>query len=82
MSTGNLAESFREGIVDFISPSVIIGVFLLAVMVFIIVSIALMYHWKNYNVNSTVTKRVIRAYFLISSSFLFAMLVAAISYST
>ena len=82
MNTGAITENFRESIVDFISPAVIIGVFLLTVVVSIIVSVALMYHWKNYNVNSAVTKRIIRIYFLVSGAFLFAMLVAIISYST
>jgi len=82
MNTERITENFRESIVDFISPSVLIGIFLLTVMVFIIVSIALMYHWRNFSVNPAATKRIIRVYFFVSGAFLLSMLFAAISYST
>jgi len=55
---------------------------MLTVVVFIIVSVALLYHWRNFNANPAVTKRIIRVYFLISGMFLLAMLAAAVSYST
>jgi len=72
----------REDITGLVSPEILWVVFFVAVLIFIVVSIALMYHWRNYNTNSVVGKRVRRTYILISGVFLFAMLVAAISYST
>jgi len=75
-------EGIRESLANFISPTVLWLVYLIAFAVFVVVSIALMYHWKNYNVNSAVGKRIVRGYFLVSGIFLFSMLVAAIAYSS
>ena len=75
-------ENLRNNLSDFVSPAVLWVVFLLTILVFIVVSVALMYHWRNYNTNSSVGKRVRRAYFLVSGGFLFAMLAALIAYST
>ena len=82
MTADTITENFRESIVNAISPAVLVGIFMLTVAVFIIVSVALLYHWRNFNANPAVTKRIIRVYFLISGMFLLAMLAAAVSYST
>lgn len=77
-----MIEDFRETLIELIPPTILWMIFLVTISVFIIISVALMYHWKNYNTNSAVSKRIMKIYFLISGSFLFAMLVAAIAYST
>ena len=72
--------NFRERLTDFIPPVLLWIVFLVIILIFIVVSVALTYHWKNYNVDSKVVKRVKKVYFLVSGSLLLAMLVSVILY--
>jgi len=65
-----------------VSPAILYAIYFVALLIFTVVSIALMYHWKNYNAYSSIPKRMIRTYFLVSGAFLFAMLIAVIAYST
>ena len=71
---------FRERLTDFIPPVLLWIVFLVIILIFIVVSVALTYHWKNYNVDSKVVKRIKKVYFGVSGVFLLAMLVGVISY--
>lgn len=72
--------NFRERLTDFIPPVLLWIVFLVIILIFIVVSVALTYHWKNYNVDSKVVKRIKKVYFGVSGVFLLAMLVGVISY--
>lgn len=74
-------EDFREFLTDFISPAVLWLIFLVIVLVFVVISVALTYHWKNYNVNSVLVRRLRRVYFWVSGIFLAAMVIALVSYS-
>ena len=71
---------FRERLTDFIPPVLLWMVFLVIILIFIVVSAALTYHWKNYNVDSKVVRQIKRVYFWVSGVFLLAMLVSVISY--
>ena len=71
---------FRERLTDFIPPVLLWIVFLVIILIFIVVSAALTYHWKNYNVDSKVVRQIKRVYFWVSGVFLLAMLVSVISY--
>ncbi len=71
---------FRERLTDFIPPILLWLVFLVIILIFIVVSAALTYHWKNYNVDSKVVVRIKKVYFWVSGVFLLAMLVSVISY--
>lgn len=75
-------ESLRDSLLEFVTPAVLWVVFILVLLVFAAISTALMYHWKNYNVNSAVGRRIRKAYFFVSGGFIFAILVALIAYST
>lgn len=77
-----MIEDFEEALLGLISPAILWVIFLVTVFAFVVVSIALMYHWKNYNANSALGRRVVKIYFLVSGGFLFAMLMAVIAYST
>lgn len=72
--------NFRERLTDFIPPVLLWIIFLVIILIFIVVSVALTYHWKNYNVDSKVVKRIKKVYFGVSGVFLLAMLVGVISY--
>jgi len=72
---------FRERLTDFIPPVLLWIVFLVIILIFIVVSVALTYHWKNYNVDSKVVRRIKKVYFWVSGGFLLAMFVSAILYS-
>ena len=72
--------NFRERLTDFIPPVLLWIIFLVIILIFIVVSVALTYHWKNYNVDSKVVKRIKKVYFGVSGIFLLAMLVGVISY--
>ena len=73
-------DGLRERLTDFVPPILLWIVFLLIILVFIVVSAALTYHWKNYNVDSKVVGRIKKVYFWVSGVFLLAMLFGAISY--
>lgn len=75
-----MTDNFRERLTDFIPPVLLWIVFLVIILIFIVVSVALTYHWKNYNVDSKVVRRIKRVYFWVSGVFLLAMLVGVISY--
>lgn len=75
-----MTDNFRERLTDFIPPVLLWIVFLVIILIFIVVSVALTYHWKNYNVDSKVVRRIKRVYFWVSGVFLLAMLVSVISY--
>ena len=75
-----MIENARTVIVNFVSPSILWSVLAVIVLVFVVISFALMYHWKNYNVDSKVVSRLIKVYFLVSLSFILAMAAAVSSY--
>jgi len=77
-----MAEELRDSLLDLVSPIVLWAVFVLVLIVFAIISTALMYHWRNYNFNSAVSKRVRKVYFVVSGMFLAAMLISIIAYSS
>jgi len=76
-----MIEDIRNTVANFISPSVLWAVLGAIVLVFAVVSVALMYHWKNYNVDSKVVSRITRVYFFVSFTFILAMAAAITSYS-
>jgi len=76
-----MTEDIRNTIANFVSPSVLWAVLGAIVVAFTVVSVALMYHWKNYNVDSKVVTRITRVYFLVSFTFILAMAAAITSYS-
>lgn len=76
-----MTDNLRENLTELISPLLLSLIFLVVILVFIIVSTALVYHWKNYNIDSTVAKRITKMYFLVSGGFLLVMLTAIIVYS-
>ena len=75
-----MIENARTAIVNFVSPSVLWSLLGVIILVFAVISFALMYHWKNYNVNSKVVSRLIRVYFIVSFTFILAMAAAVTSY--
>jgi len=77
-----MTDDIKEVLFDFVSPSILWGVLAVIVLTFSVISVALTYHWKNYNVNSAVAKRLVRIYFVVSVGLLFIMLISVISYST
>ena len=77
-----MIDNLRGILLDFVSPLVLWVALAITVLIFVVVSVALTYHWKNYNVNSMVAKRLVRVYFTVSTIFLFIMLISIISYST
>jgi ABC-type polysaccharide/polyol phosphate export permease len=74
--TDNLRNLFAEAI----SPIILLALFSLAVVAFIVISMALTYHWRNYNVNSKLVGRLTRVYFWVSGIFLAGMAAALFQY--
>jgi len=70
-----------ESLIDFVTPGIVWGAYFLIVVVFIVVSIALGYHWKNYNVRTVKGSRMIRMYIIVSSILLVIMFISAAAYS-
>jgi len=73
--------TIRETFVGAMSPTILWVIFAVTFIIFIVVSVALLYHWKNYNVDQGSAKKISRFYFLVSALFLVVMFMAAISYS-
>jgi len=76
-----MIDEIRNLLIEFVPPVVLWAVYGVVLLIFAVVSVAITYHWKNYNVNSKMVRRLKKVYFLISGAFLFVMLVAVISYS-
>jgi len=68
-------------LIEFVPPVILWVVYAVVILIFTVVSVAITYHWKNYNVDSKMVSRIKKVYFLVSGVFLLAMLIAAISYS-
>ena len=71
-----------ELLLDVVSPVVLWGAFAVFLTFFGIVSTALMYHWKHYNIDDRKSKAAMRLYFAVSGLFIFVMLISLISYSS
>lgn len=67
---------------DFISPIAVWVAFVVILALFSIATIALRYHWKNYDIDENRGKRIMRIYVLVSVVLILIMLVAAITYGT
>lgn len=76
-----MIEDIRNTVASFVSPSALWATLGVIVLAFAVVSVALMYHWRNYNVDSKVVKRITKVYFLVSFAFILAMAAAITSYS-
>ena len=72
---------FLESLIGFVTPAVVWGAYLLIVAVFILVSTALGYHWKNYNVRSVKGSKMMKMYIVISAILLVVMFISAAAYS-
>lgn len=71
----------RNLITEFMSPTILWVVFIVVLLIFIAVSYALLYHWRNYNVNSALVRRLSRVYFWVSGLFLLSILISLLVYS-
>lgn len=76
-----METTIRESLTGVMSPTILWAVFIFTILGFLVVSVALLYHWKNYNVDARSAKKISRFYFLVSALFLLIMLFAVISYS-
>lgn len=62
-----------------IGPSVWLAVFLAVLILFVVYSIILMYHWFTFSMNARVATMVTILYSVISAVFVFAMLASTLS---
>ena len=76
-----MTVSLDKVVNSFTSPIILLAIFVVALIVFAIVSPALRYHWKNYNVNSALVRRLSKVYFWVSGFLLLGMLISIILYS-
>ncbi len=72
---------FIEFLLDFMTPSIVWGLFAVILVAFIIISAALAYHWREYSMRTKRGGEMIRLYILISSILLLIMFVSAVTYS-
>jgi hypothetical protein len=65
-----------------LSPALVAwGAFGLIVVVFVIVSIVLLYHWQRYRVTSAVPRTIVVGYFTIAAIPIIIMLVSLVAWS-
>lgn len=76
-----MIDEIRALLSEFVPPIVLWVIYAIVVLIFVVVSVAITYHWKNYNVDSAMVGRLKKAYFLVSGAFLLAMAMSAIFYS-
>lgn len=76
-----MIDEIRALLTEFVPPIVLWVVYAIVILIFAIVSVAITYHWKNYNVDSKMVGRLKKVYFLVSGTFLLAMAISAIFYS-
>jgi hypothetical protein len=67
---------------NFVSPAVVWIVFIVVLAIFFVATVALRYHWKNYDIDENRGKRIMRIYILVSAILISIMLVAAITYAS
>jgi len=70
-----------ESLPDFVSPVILWAAFFAVGVFFVIVTAALMYHWKNYNIDNRKSRKVMRIYFGVSGIFIFIMLISVMAYA-
>jgi len=75
-------DAVRKSVANYVSPTVIWLLMALAFAAFVVISIALVFHWKNYNADENVSNKIIRTYFIVSAIFLIGMIVSALMYSS
>ena len=68
-------------ILEYVSPTILWGVFAFLVFIFFIANSALSYHWKNYSINKTRGAKIMRLFNVVSLALLGIILISAIVYS-
>jgi len=76
-----MTDEIRALLTEFVPPIVLWVIYAIVILIFVIVSVAITYHWRNYNVDSKMVGRLKKVYFLVSGAFLLVMAISAIFYS-
>lgn len=72
--------SLLDELLSFISPAVVWGIFFVVSGVYLVITLALAYHWKEYSAHLPKGRKVVKLYLLGSAVLLVVMFIAAALY--